>query len=478
MLRWIGTVHRRSGHLELAEEAYIASEAIAAANNDVLNVASALNCLGIVAQIRGHVDEASAHYDQARQMANICNDDRLAAMCDQNMATLANIRGDVDAAIASYLSALNRFNKLNDEGSIVLVLNNLGMAYVDKQEWPMAASCFDDAFDAADRLRDPSLVGMIELNRAELHIKKRDFTSARETCDRAFETFSRVHSRSQLADAYKMYGVLYREMNRPGLAAANFEQAHNLAIETEHRLTEAETQAEWALLELSVGDNRAALHRLNRAHHLFAELHADADLLDLDSRLDGLEETYMRVMRRWAESIEAKDRYTAGHCERVANYASMLAAKVGFSGRDLTWFHMGAYLHDVGKTAVSVEVLNKPGKLTPEEWASMQSHTVVGDQIVSELNFPWDIRPIVRNHHERWDGTGYPDRLAGEDIPLTARILCVADVYDALTTARSYRAALSEEEALRIMRKDAGKLLDPNLFEVFVPLLRPALQPC
>jgi putative nucleotidyltransferase with HDIG domain len=144
---------------------------------------------------------------------------------------------------------------------------------------------------------------------------------------------------------------------------------------------------------------------------------------------------------------------------------------VGLAGRDLVWFRMGAFLHDVGKIETPAEVLNKPGKLTPEEWAVMQAHTVEGDQIVAELNFPWDIRPIVRSHHERWDGSGYPDGLRGEEIPLSARVLCVADVYDALTTTRSYRPALPPREALRIMEQDAGRLLDAQLFSTFRKLL-------
>ena len=113
------------------------------------------------------------------------------------------------------------------------------------------------------------------------------------------------------------------------------------------------------------------------------------------------------------------------------------------------------------------EVLNKAGKLTDEEWVLMKAHTTEGDAIVAGLDFPWDIRPIVRWHHERWDGSGYPDGLRGEEIPLTARILCVADVYDALTTTRSYRPALSRDEALTIMERDVGRFFDPQLFPVF-----------
>ena len=110
-------------------------------------------------------------------------------------------------------------------------------------------------------------------------------------------------------------------------------------------------------------------------------MHARRELLDLDRRLDQLEDTYLRVVRDWADSIESKDRYTAGHCERVAEYTCLLAAAVGFSGRDLTWLRMGGFLHDVGKMDVPAEILNKPGRLTEDEWEVMRGHTVAGDRI-------------------------------------------------------------------------------------------------
>src|SRR6185369_14976842 len=116
---------------------------------------------------------------------------------------------------------------------------------------------------------------------------------------------------------------------------------------------------------------------------------------------------------------------TQGHCERVADLAGALAAKAGLDETSLFWFRIGALLHDVGKLIVPAEVLNKPGMLT-------------------DVQFPWDVAPMVRSHHERWDGGGYPDGLAAESIPLSARILCIADVYDALTTERSYKRAFSQ----------------------------------
>ena len=471
VLRWIGTMYRRKGDLTLAEESYMASEAISAANDDMMNLAGAVNCLGIIAQLRADVQRAAQLYGHARDLAITAGDNRLAAMADQNIATLANMRGDVQSAIVSYWSAFEQFRAIGDEVAIVWSLNNLGMAYTDLEDFTHASECLDDAFQIANRLQDPQLLGTIELNRAELFVKRKELQRARETCDRAFEIFVRNEIPSYLGEAYKFYGIIYREMHRPGLSKKHFEQAAALAITAEDRLLEAETQSEWALLELDAGENRAALHRLNRAHQLFEQLHADADLVDLDARLDRLEEQYLRVLQRWAESLESTDRYLAGHCQRVAEYACRLARAVGIEGRDLTWFRMGAYLHDVGKTALPPEVLNKPGQLTKAEFEQMKTHTAVGEEIIADLNFPWDICPMVRNHHERWDGTGYPDGLKGEEIPLTARILCVADVYDALTTARSYRPALPQDEALRLMVRDRGTLVDPKLFDLFVGLI-------
>ncbi len=177
------------------------------------------------------------------------------------------------------------------------------------------------------------------------------------------------------------------------------------------------------------------------------------------------------VILTWAESIEAKDRYTHGHCTRVATYATTLARQLNFDDETIRWFRMGAYLHDVGKTVVPIEILNKPTPLTSIELAVLKGHTVAGDSIVAELPFPWDIGPMVRSHHEWWDGSGYPDGLHGEAIPLSARILGVADVFDALTTTRPYRPAFSTSTAIAIMDGTLVRQFDPEVYPVFRQLV-------
>lgn len=472
--RLIGMVHHQRGEIDAARAGYERSLSEAVRSGREADEAAALICLAIVDQHCGGIEEAEIRNRRAQEIADRLGDEALAATIEHNLGILANIRGDVEGALRRYRSSLSRHRRLGDLSKVLGALHNIGMAYVDLERWPMAARYFNRAEALAAELGDMRMAGYIEVNRAELYLRTNRFGRARVACDRAFEVFGRLGFDSGLAEVNKFYGMLYRETGKPQLADTHLEAAVRLARQCHDRLLEAESLSEWAQVHGARSRNREALHCLNGAHQIFSELHARRELNDLDRRLDHLEVGYLELVRKWAESIESKDRYTAGHCERVANYACMLAEAVGMRGRDLTWLRMGGYLHDVGKIAVPAEVLNKPGKLTPQEWALMQSHTVEGDVIVAELDFPWDIRPIVRSHHERWDGTGYPDRLSGEAIPLTARILCVADVYDALTTTRSYRAAMTSAVALQIMAEDAGRIFDPGLFALFRELVERA----
>jgi putative two-component system response regulator len=156
-------------------------------------------------------------------------------------------------------------------------------------------------------------------------------------------------------------------------------------------------------------------------------------------------------------TIEARDPYTEGHCQRLAMYSTALGARLGLADDQLVALNRGGFLHDVGKIGIPDAILLKAGRLSAAEYALMQEHTVIGDRLCSELRLLDDVRPIVRHHHERRNGTGYPDRLEGEAIPLLARILSVVDVYDALTTGRPYRHALPTAEAVRELREDAAK---------------------
>jgi diguanylate cyclase (GGDEF)-like protein len=267
-------------------------------------------------------------------------------------------------------------------------------------------------------------------------------------------------------------GSISRELGEYVRAEQHFESAEVLGHERREPLLLAEIARERGELYRRQGRNREALQQLNRAHRMFGELRAKRDIADLHRMTGRLERYFLEVVKRWGESIESQDKYTQGHCERVADISCALASRAGMNPQELFWFRIGATLHDVGKLIIPSDVLNKPGKLTPEEWELVKRHPMAGVEMLSDVDFPGDTLQIVRSHHERWDGRGYPDQLAGEDIPRSARILCIADVYDALTSRRSYKPPIPHEKAMVVMREEAGKQFDPELFVIFDQLMQ------
>jgi len=193
-------------------------------------------------------------------------------------------------------------------------------------------------------------------------------------------------------------------------------------------------------------------------------------LLKLRSYTSELEHAE-KVLFSLALSIEAKDPYTEGHCERLSRYAVLLGQHLGLPEDLLQALRRGGIVHDIGKVAIPESILQKPGALTAEERRMMQQHTVIGERICGPLKSFQEVLPIILHHHEKIDGSGYPDGLHGAEIPLTARILTTVDIYDALTTVRPYRQALSQEKAFGVMREEVQRgWWDGEIVEEFFTL--------
>jgi putative two-component system response regulator len=197
-------------------------------------------------------------------------------------------------------------------------------------------------------------------------------------------------------------------------------------------------------------------------HELLARVHSLLRLKQFTDELDNAE----TVLSSLALSIEAKDPYTEGHCDRLSKYSVAVAEKLGLPEDLHVALRRGGLVHDIGKLGVPEHILLKPGPLTPEERKIMEQHTIMGERICAPLKSFRHVLPIIRSHHEKRDGSGYPDGLKGEEVPLTARILQITDIYDALTTDRPYRKALAPEKAFAIMREEVkrgwwdGSILD------------------
>lgn len=190
---------------------------------------------------------------------------------------------------------------------------------------------------------------------------------------------------------------------------------------------------------------------------------------DANRHLSELNRLYLSTIETLAMAIDAKDQITHGHIRRVQQYAVGLAERIGIRDpQQIKAIEAASLLHDMGKLAIPEYILNKPGKLTPSEFEKMKLHASVGADILSAIEFPYPVVPIVRHHHENWDGTGYPDRLKGHDIPIGARILAVVDCFDALTSDRPYRPKLSDSDAVEILLQRSGSMYDPLIVDTFV----------
>jgi putative nucleotidyltransferase with HDIG domain len=191
----------------------------------------------------------------------------------------------------------------------------------------------------------------------------------------------------------------------------------------------------------------------------------------IEAAYEELEITYDRTLTALMSALDARDRETEGHSTRVSQLTCLLGEAIGLSGHQLKALERGALLHDIGKIGISDRILHKPGTLTEDEWDRMRIHTAIGARIVEGIPFLQDTLPIIRYHHERWDGSGYPIGLKDKEIPLQARIFAVVDVFDALTSRRIYRdRSFSAEEAIQYIKEQSGILFDPRIVETLTKL--------
>jgi putative nucleotidyltransferase with HDIG domain len=193
----------------------------------------------------------------------------------------------------------------------------------------------------------------------------------------------------------------------------------------------------------------------------------EALVLRLKKALRQNQELFLETIKTLAAAIDAKDPYTRGHSERVSSYSMAMARHLGMSQEQVFRIHIAAILHDVGKLGIRESILNKPGGLSDEEFEVMRQHPSIGAQIMSPIRMLKDIIPGIRNHHETWDGKGYPDHLKGDEIPMVARIIGIADTFDAMTTNRPYQNAMTLEYVLAKMNSMSGSRFDPVVMDAF-----------
>ena len=243
-----------------------------------------------------------------------------------------------------------------------------------------------------------------------------------------------------------------------------------MAVSTEQQLQERIAELESELAKRA----REAASKEQQLERYAADLRET--FKEERARAQELRQSYMLTVRALASAVEARDAYTGRHAERVAAYGLQLADAYGMRLGDDPEIEFGFLLHDAGKVAVPDAILFKPGRLTHAERLIIEQHPVTGAEIVRDIAFLGAARDVIRHHHERWDGTGYPDKLAGENIPVSARVFAVADTLDALTTNRPYRRASTIAQARVIIVQAVGTHFDPAVIEAFKELSDDAIE--
>ena len=193
---------------------------------------------------------------------------------------------------------------------------------------------------------------------------------------------------------------------------------------------------------------------------------------ELSDAKDKLEKAYLESIETLRYTVEAKDPYTKGHSDRVAEFSVLIGKKLGLSEEDLKTLRIGGLFHDIGKIGIPDSILLKDERLTPEEYSEIKHHPSIGTHILSNATIFSNIIPIVKHHHERYDGRGYPENLKGEDIPFLARIATVADAFDAMSSKRTYRNSLDIDTIIDEIQKNSGTQFDPKIAEVFLDILK------
>jgi putative nucleotidyltransferase with HDIG domain len=436
-LRHLAVVHHKSGDAHraraLCRESYRAARRIP----DALLAAEALNTRGVVEMEAGALERSRRVFRRALHLGGRAR--AIRARVDQNLGILANIQGRLVEARQWYERSLDEYRNVRDEHGCAIAYHNLGMVSTDAGQYDEAERHLRASIVIARRTGDRFLEALCLVNQADVDFARQGYESARQHAEEALALFEQLGARGAKSDAYRVIGMVYRETGKPILAESRLRSAIAVAVSVGSVLGQAEASRELSVVYQGMGRNQEALRCLHDAYRLFRRLDAQVDLVYVGGKRAELETTYRAVVRAWGRSIESADSYTFGHCERVAQLAVGVAQLLGLDDHAETTVLLGAYLHDVGMVRVPHEVLQKDGALTDAERRLLETHPTWGVEMLANIEFPWDISRIVRWHHEHRDGSGYPDGLAGDAIPLAAQIVGIADCYDDLSSTRAPR---------------------------------------
>jgi putative nucleotidyltransferase with HDIG domain len=456
--------HRKGRNAE-ARELCRRSYDVAVEAQDRGLTAEALNTLAGFELVEENYQDAREIF--ARALALDHGNSQLTGRIQQNLGTVESVQGNHDGAFVHYQSSLNAFLAANDEPGCALAYHNLGVISAERKRWSDADRYFRLSLTAAEFIGDTNLRGLALLNRSEVLIAFGKLKEARFAAEAAVSIFDELRSPAELSDAYRTLGVISLESGELTQAGVLLRRAIEVAGVCRSALSEAQAMGELARLHGRIGRIEDAVDLLATASRELGRLKPWVSAGEV------VEGEYPAMISSWGELVRTVDRSTFEHDDRVAAHATAVARALNLDQTSQATIRVGAFLHDCGKIRIPGAILNKPGPLTGEESAIVRQHTVLGAELISPARLPWDVVPIVRWHHERVDGTGYPDGLRGEEIPVAAQIVGMVDVYDAMLAWGAGGQGLSPEEA-RAQMTQCRHWWQPQVYDAFVRSLAPA----
>ncbi len=398
-----------------------------------------------------------------------------------NKAVIFLFQGNVEEAIRQLEGVVliyenSTFKTVKETKIYISALANLGNIYHELNNSNKALYYFEKAKEKLSDLviSNKDVIGKkvafgVYINLSHLYVHERKLESAKRLLKLARKNFPPNYRLSKIHYLIVL-SKFWMEKGNYDHAVKILQKAQKLGNETKHEYVEGLILNELGIFYKTIGDYQNALINLIKARNFFQKIKFYK--ARVKNTIDEIEGNFIKIASQWGAKVELKDPYTLGHSARTTYYAFLIGKRLLDDELSLKGLLIGGFLHDIGKLKIDDKILLKRGKLTPEERKEIEKHPVYAIEQLKNIEFPWkNVKDCILYHHEKYNGTGYPEGLKGEQIPLCARIIAVADVFDALTTDRPYRSALSWQEALSFIQENKGKYFDPVVVDTFAEIL-------